>query len=226
MSAIIELKNVSKTFYDNKDALHILENVNLSIRKGESIAIIGPSGSGKSTLLHIASLLENPTDGCVIVDGKDTTKLSDKKRAEIRGKLFSFMFQNDPLFASWSLEDNALLEVVLKRRVQKSDREKFHSLLDILSLSGREKTKVKKLSGGEKSRVSLLRSLLSDAEVMFLDEPTGSLDRDNAVLVENLIFELSEKYGKTVILVTHSKSMAERAKRIYEIYSKSLRCVK
>lgn len=226
MNTILELKNISKTFYDNKEPLSILENISLSIRKGESVAITGPSGSGKSTILHIASLLESPTSGKVIVEGNDTSAMSDKKRAELRGALFSFMFQNDPLFSSWSLEDNALLQVILKRKVEMSDREKLQTLLEVLSLKGREKTKVKKLSGGEKSRVSLLRAILSDASVMFLDEPTGSLDRDNAVLVENLIFELSEKYGKTVILVTHSKTMAERSDRIYEIKDKNLRCVK
>lgn len=226
MSEILTLKNISKTFYDKNAEIEILKDVNLSIESGKSTAIIGPSGSGKSTLLHIASLLENPTSGKIIINGNDVTILNDKQKSNFRSTLFSFVFQNDCLFLNWSLEDNVMLPIILKHKPTKKDREKCDYLLSVLSLTERRNMKVKKLSGGEKSRVSLLRALLSDSPIMFLDEPTGSLDSDNAKLVEDLIFELSEKLGKTVVLVTHSSSMANRTQYIYEIQNKTLRRVK
>ena len=213
MSNIIELKDISKSFIDNGSELLLFKDVNLAIAKGESISITGPSGSGKSTLLHIAATIETPTSGTLLINGKDVKSLSDDKKALLR-RNFSFMFQKNFLFPSWTVEENIMLPLLISY--------KKNDLLHRFNLESKLHTKARYLSGGEKSRVSLIRAIMSDGVLVFADEPTGSLDRDNARIVEDELFSLVKDYNKSLLLVTHSEELSKRADKMYKIENKTL----
>ena len=219
MSNIIELKDISKSFIDNGSELLLFKDVNLAIAKGESISITGPSGSGKSTLLHIAATIETPTSGTLLINGKDVKSLSDDKKALLR-RNFSFMFQKNFLFPSWTVEENIMLPLLISSK--KQDKNKKNDLLHRFNLESKLHTKARYLSGGEKSRLSLIRAIMSDGVLVFADEPTGSLDRDNARIVEDELFSLVKDYNKSLLFVTHSEELSKRADKMYKIENKTL----
>lgn len=219
MNSIITLENISKEFKNGDDTLVLFKGVNLSINKAESISITGPSGSGKSTLLHIMSTLEPPTSGDVIINKESTKNMSDKQLTLIR-RSFSFMFQKTFLFPKWTVEENILLPSLIAK--QSVDKSKLKELSEHLGIYDKLSIKTEKLSGGEKSRVALIRAILSGGDILFADEPTGSLDRDNAVKVENEMFSLVKDYGKSLVLITHSESLALKTDKCYQIVNKTL----
>lgn len=226
MSEILVLENIRKSFKDVNSELLILDNVNLAINKGESVSIIGASGSGKSTLLHIASLVDRPTSGRVIVDSKDTTGLDDNAVADIRKTNFGFMFQKGFLFPSWSALDNILLPVLIQDKDKKEYEGRALKLLERFSLKERAHFALSKLSTGERSRVALIRALITEAPIIFADEPTGSLDRDNAMKVEEELLSLVKEENRSLLLVTHSLSFASKTDRCFEIVDRSLKEVR
>lgn len=222
MSGIVTLKNVSKKFSSKNDNLLLFKDVNLIINEGESVSISGPSGSGKSTLLNIIALLERATSGEVIVNGKDISTLKDRELTLLR-RSFAFMFQKTFLFPSWSVEENIMLPRLISGK--KCNRQDINALVERLGLQGKLKQKTENLSGGEKSRVSLIRAIASDGVLIFADEPTGSLDRDNALKVEEELLSLVKDYGKSLLYVTHSNEFANRADKKYVIEDKTLKAI-
>ena len=193
MKEIIKLVNVKKTFH-TKEQILLFENVNLSVSEGESVCISGPSGSGKSTVLNIMGLLEDATEGDVVIRGVNTKDITKNEKALLR-RTFSFMFQNSYLFPSWKVMDNILFPLYITGSVTKKKKERAMELLERFGISSLSYSRSSLLSGGEKSRVSLIRALINDADIIFADEPTGSLDTDNARIVEDELFSLVGEYN-------------------------------
>ena len=220
MKEIIKLVNVKKTFH-TKEQILLFENVNLSVSESESVCISGPSGSGKSTVLNIMGLLEDATEGDVVIRGVNTKDITKNEKALLR-RTFSFMFQNSYLFPSWKVMDNILFPLYITGSVTKKKKERAMELLERFGISSLSYSRSSLLSGGEKSRVSLIRALINDADIIFADEPTGSLDTDNARIVEDELFSLVGEYNKALVLVTHSETLRQRAKKVYRINNKTI----
>ena len=220
MKEIIKLVNVKKAFH-TKEQILLFENVNLSVSEGESVCISGPSGSGKSTVLNIMGLLEDATEGDVVIRGVNTKDITKNEKALLR-RTFSFMFQNSYLFPSWKVMDNILFPLYITGSVTKKKKERAMELLERFGISSLSYSRSSLLSGGEKSRVSLIRALINDADIIFADEPTGSLDTDNARIVEDELFSLVGEYNKALVLVTHSETLRQRAKKVYRINNKTI----
>lgn len=216
-NALVKLENINKVFQlDEGLTFQALKSVNLVLKKGEFVAIIGPSGSGKSTLMNILGLLDRPSSGSYHLDGKDVSHLSDDTLAEIRNKRIGFVFQSFNLLPRTSSIDNVSLPLIYSG-VSKRDRiERAKQSLDSVGLSEKYESRPSQLSGGQQQRVAIARALVTDPEIIFADEPTGNLDSKSGAEILKLLEELSKK-GKTVILITHDPNIASHAKRIVRV---------
>ncbi|NQT83687.1 ABC transporter ATP-binding protein [bacterium] len=208
---MIELQNVSKVYAGQDGEVRALDHVNLSIQRGEFVVIRGPSGSGKSTLLLTAGGLVRPTEGKVVVDGKDIYTLSSRERASFRGGNIGFVFQMFHLLPYLNVLENVLVPTISGAR--KSDRTEAAELLQRLKMSDRLHHRPSQLSTGQRQRVAIARALLNRPRVILADEPTGNLDPDNAAEVLDYLTEF-HKAGGTVLLVTHEQYADEYAQRI------------
>lgn len=219
MKPLIELKNVYKEYENGK--VKALQGINLKIKKGESIAVLGPSGSGKSTLMHIMGCLDKPMKGKVYLKGKDVSKFSSDELAKIRGKTIGFVFQFFYLVPSMTALENVMLPMVF---VGRKDKRKAENLLRLVGLEGRMNHYPNQLSGGERQRVAIARALANNPEIILADEPTGNLDSKTGEEIIELLVSLNKKHGKTLIVVTHDPQLADKMKRV--IYIKDGRIVK
>ncbi|MCR5705569.1 MAG: ABC transporter ATP-binding protein [Acholeplasmatales bacterium] len=205
---MIKLENVSKTFKDN-DQLEVLKNISFEIEDNTFTTIVGKSGSGKTTLMNIIGSIDVPTSGDVYVCDKHLNNLNDKEISEYRNKTVGFVFQSFYLEQQFSVLENVCMPLVIagvKRKEREETARKYLALLDMLD---KEKTKVYKLSGGEKQRVAIARALVNDAKVILADEPTGNLDTKNGTIVLDELKKLT-KIGKTVVLITHNMEDAKK----------------
>lgn len=216
MNTIIKIKNLNKKFGEKENEVHVLKNINLEIKKGEFIAIVGASGSGKSTLMNILGCLDVPTSGSYQIQGKEISDLNSDQLADIRRNKIGFIFQRYNLLSTISALDNVSLPAVYSGEKKKDRDEKAISILNDLGLSEKIKNKPNELSGGQQQRVSIGRALMNGGEIILADEPTGALDSHSGEMVLDIIKELHEK-GHTIILVTHDQKIAEHADRIIEI---------
>lgn len=214
---LIQLKDVNKIFQlDEELTFQALKDINLEIKRGEFVAIIGPSGSGKSTLMNILGLLDHPTTGSYHLDGSDVAHLKDDHRAELRNKKIGFVFQSFNLLARTKAYENVALPLIYSG-VSKKDREKrAKKSLDSVGLSDKYESRPSQLSGGQQQRVAIARALVTDPDIIFADEPTGNLDSKSGSEILGILKKLSSE-GKTIILITHDKSIAENAKKIIKI---------
>lgn len=216
-TALIELKSVSKDYRTGDETLHALAGVNLTIKPGEFIAIVGPSGSGKSTLANIIGGLDKPDGGTVSVEGADLAKARDKQLSEYRNKHIGFVFQAFNLQPTYTALENVMLPLVLSGMGAKERRERGMKCLTDVGLADRMKHKPTELSGGQRQRVSIARALANNPSIIIADEPTGNLDsqkgRDIMALLEKLNHE-----GITLIVITHDMELAKRAGRILSIH--------
>ncbi len=213
---LVQLKNINKIFQLEENTFQALKNINITIKKGEFIAIIGPSGSGKSTLMNILGLLDQPTTGTYILDGHDVSQLKENSQARIRNQKIGFVFQSFNLLPRTSALDNVSLPLVYAG-VPKSQRTlKAISALEELGLGEKLHSKPNQLSGGQQQRVAIARSLVNDPEIILADEPTGNLDSKNGEEVLNILKELHKK-GRTIILITHDPNIAKNASRAITI---------
>ncbi|WP_159652787.1 ABC transporter ATP-binding protein [Vibrio atypicus] len=210
-TSVIKAKSVSKTVSTNQEQLTILEGINLDIKKGESVAIVGSSGAGKSTLMTIMAGLDIPSTGTIELMGQELSKLNDEKRAAIRSESVGFVFQSFLLIPSLSALENVTLPCLLKGEDEDIDRAK--ALLTSVGLEHRMDHTPAQLSGGEQQRVALARAFMIQPEVLFADEPTGNLDQQTAQKVIELLFELNQQHGTTLVLVTHDMKLAELCER-------------
>ena len=207
---ILRLIGVSK----NYDSVAVLRNINLDVRRGESLAIVGPSGSGKSTLLNIIGTLDRPSAGQVLLDGEDLSRFNEVKLAEVRNRQIGFVFQAHHLLPHCDVMENVLVPTL----VSKTDQtERARKLLERVGLGHRLTHRPGQLSGGERQRVAVVRALINEPKLLLADEPTGSLDRASAAELGQLLVELNREQGLTLIVVTHALDLAQRMGRTLEI---------
>ncbi len=214
--SLIECKNINRYFGEGENRVHVLKNINLTIQKGDFVAIIGQSGSGKSTLMNILGLLDTPTSGTYSIAGTETSKMSADELAAMRRKRFGFIFQRYNLLSSISARDNVALPSVYAGIDYAERSNRADQLLDKLGLKGKEANKPSALSGGQQQRVSIARALMNGGEIIFADEPTGALDSGSGENVMEIIHQLYND-GHTIIMVTHDPNIAAQANRVIEI---------
>ena len=213
MSTVISVKNLTKT-YGKKDSLFTaLDTINLDIKQGESIAIIGKSGSGKSTLMHLLALLDSPTMGEISVDKKPSSTMSRREKDLLRNKRFGFVFQQFFLNANNSVLDNVILPLKIAGVGRRERNKKGMEALKAVELEDKASNKAVNLSGGQKQRVVIARALINNPAVIFADEPTGNLDSVTGQKIEDMLFELNKSKNITLIIVTHDADLAKRCDR-------------
>jgi len=210
-SPIVQAINLWQRVPTHAGTLDILKGIDLEIKRGESVALVGASGSGKTTLLGMLAGLDTPSSGQVYLGGKDLTKLSEEARSRLRGELVGFVFQNFQLLPALTALENVLLPLELKG--DRKDREKARELLAQVGLQERADHYPKQLSGGEQQRVAIARAFATRPPVLFADEPTGNLDTETGNTIADLLFDLNEHYATTLILVTHDPKLAARCGR-------------
>jgi putative ABC transport system ATP-binding protein len=212
---ILKVQNLSKVYGSGEAAVKALDNVSLSVNKGEFVAIVGASGSGKSTLLHIVGGVDTPTSGKVFVDGTDIYSLDETKLAIFRRRQVGLIYQFYNLIPVLDVEENITLPLLLDGR--KPDKAQLDELLSLLGLADRRHHLPNQLSGGQQQRVSIGRALVSSPALMLADEPTGNLDSRNSADIMALLRMSNQKYGQTLILITHDMDTALQADRIIGI---------
>lgn len=211
--AVIEAKNIKKSYGKNETKFDALKGVDLKVEKGESVAIIGKSGSGKSTFMHILALLDQPTSGDIYLNGKNVTSIRKKVLNKTRNEEFGFVFQQFFMNAKDTVLNNVLLPLKIGG-ISGSKRKKM--ALDALKAVGLEdkvQNKANNLSGGQKQRVCIARALVNNPHIIFADEPTGNLDSATGKKIEELLFDLNKNKGITLIIVTHDPDLAARCDR-------------
>ena len=212
---ILRVENLCKTYGTGDARVNALDGVSFSVNKGEFVAIIGPSGSGKSTLLHILGGVDKPTSGKVYMDGKDVYAQNDEQLAIFRRRQVGLIYQFYNLIPVLNVTENMTLPVLMDG--QKVNKERLEELLTTLSLKGRENHLPNQLSGGQRQRVSIGRALMNAPAVMLADEPTGNLDSRNSREIIELLKHSNQKYGQTLIVITHDENIALQADRIIAI---------
>ena len=212
---LLEVKELSKTYGRGETAVHALKAASFSVPKGEFVAIVGESGSGKSTLLNLIGALDTPTSGKVFVDGKDIFAMKDRNLTVFRCRNIGFVFQSFNLIPELTVEQNIIFPVLLD--YQKPNQKYLEELLDVLTLTERRKHLPSQLSGGQQQRVAIGRALMTRPSLILADEPTGNLDTQNSSEVIALLKEASRKYEQTIVMITHSKSIAQTADRILQV---------
>lgn len=208
---ILEFKDVWKIYQMGDEEINALAGVNLIIKQGSFTSIMGPSGSGKSTLLHVAGILDMPTRGIFLMNGKDTSTLSGKEQARFRKSKIGFVFQRFNLLPQLTALENVLLPM------NKPNPEKALELMNKLGLEGKYGKIPSQLSGGEQQRVSIARALVNNPSLILADEPTGELDSKNAEIIMGILQDLNKKEGVTIIIVTHNPLAAEFTDKIIEM---------
>jgi len=213
---IIKLKRVAKYFHLGGESVKAVDGVDITINKGDFIAIVGPSGSGKSTMMNLVGALDIATKGEIYLDNINIEKLEESDLAQIRGRKIGFVFQTFNLIPTLTALENVMLPMVFQRVPLEIRKERATQLLTDIGLGHRLDHLPKQLSGGERQRVALSRALANDPEVILADEPTGNLDSKRGEEVAKMFEKLSEQ-GKTIILVTHDMNVAKHADKIYKL---------
>ena len=210
---MIQATNIHKSF----DELEVLKGVNLNIKAGEIVSIVGPSGAGKTTLLQILGTLDKPNQGMVKVDGQDIGKMNEQQQAVFRNRQIGFVFQFHQLLPEFTALENVMIPALIANQNNKKAKQKAEELLHYLQLSDRLEHKPSELSGGEKQRVAVARALINDPKIILADEPSGSLDTKNKEELHKLLFDLRDKFGLTIVIVTHDKELAALSDRVIEM---------
>jgi ABC-type lipoprotein export system ATPase subunit len=223
MNNIIETKKLSKSYFLNKK-LNVLNNVNIKIKKGDLVALLGPSGSGKSTLLHLLALLDRPSTGEIYFDSKKISLLSEKSKDNIRGNKISIIYQQNNLLNDFSALENVEIALISSGTTQKKSSLLAKALLSQVGLSKRYNHFPADLSGGEQQRVAIARALINEPELILADEPTGSLDRFNSNEIFNFFLKMKTK-KRTIIYATHNRQLADKADYKLSIIDGSIRRV-
>ena len=219
MSNILEVHQLYRKFQSGSKILTVVDNINFSISKGISCAIVGPSGSGKTTLLGLCAGLDRPTSGSVSLNGIPLNPLSEDERAKVRNLHVGFVFQTFQLVPTLTALENVMVPLELRGEATKEVRERAFELLESVGLGDRTHHYPAQLSGGEQQRVAIARAFINEPKILFADEPTGNLDSETGDYIENLIFDLNEKKGTTLVLVTHDLELARKCDRIIKLKS-------
>ena len=204
---MIQIRNIKKSFGN----LEVLKGIDLDIERGKVVSIVGASGAGKTTLLQIMGTLDKADSGSVIIDGIDVMKLSDAKRSAFRNKHMGFVFQFHQLLPEFTALENVMMPALIGGTSRREAKKRAEELLAFMALSDRASHKPNELSGGEKQRVAVARALINKPDVVFADEPSGSLDTQNKQELHRLFFDLRDQMGQTFVIVTHDEQLADLA---------------
>lgn len=219
---IIQIKNLSKSFKSKAEDLHILENLNLDIYEKNKVIISGESGCGKSTLLNMIATLESVTSGTIIIDGVDVTKLSERELAKFRKNNIGLVFQFHYLLKDFNAIENIMMPALMCGTPKDIAKQKAYELLEAVNLTDRAGHYPSELSGGERQRIAVARALINEPKIIVADEPTGNLDEKNSEVVTQLLFDIVDKFDKTLVLVTHDIAIAKLADLFYLFEDKNL----
>ena len=212
---MLKISNLNKKYLTTDGEIVALDNVNLQVKKGDYVAIVGKSGSGKTTLLNMVGGLDIPDSGSIIFDGRDIVKLSNRKTAILRRQNIGVIYQFYNLIPELNLVENITLPTELDGG--KIDKVWLKEILDIVGLSGRENAYPNTLSGGQQQRVAIARALFNKPMLILADEPTGNLDGENSAEILRLLKKMNEEHGITILVVTHSDAVADEAKRVIKM---------
>lgn len=212
---LLEVENLSKTYGSGEAAVHALRGASFTVPKGEFVAVVGESGSGKSTLLNLIGGLDTPTAGRVYIDGRDIFTMKDRSLTVFRRRNIGFVFQSFNLIPELTVEQNILFPVLLD--YQRPDRAYLEELLGVLDLAGRRHHLPGQLSGGQQQRAAIGRALITRPALILADEPTGNLDTRNSGEVIALLKKASRTYEQTIVMITHSRTIAQTADRILQV---------
>ena len=214
---ILEIKDLKKNFVNGDIVVEVLKDIDLVVKKGEFISLMGESGSGKSTLLYQIGCLDDPTSGSVLINGVDIHKMKDDDKSKMRRETMGFVFQFYNLIPNLSVEENILLPVVMDGKNPKDYEAKLVEILDIVGLSDKRKALPRQLSGGQQQRVSIARAIILSPSIILADEPIGNLDSKSGKEVMQLFKTINEEEGITILQVTHSEEAAKYGKRIIRL---------
>ena len=212
--SLIKVKNAIKTYQMGEEIFHALNDVSFSVEEGEFVAIMGASGSGKSTCMNMLGTLDKPTSGEYYLDGVDVFSLTSDELSDIRNNKIGFVFQGFNLISRTSALDNVALPMIYKGISEEERYKKAREALKIVGLENKENNMPSQMSGGQQQRVAIARAIVNDAPLILADEPTGNLDTKTSIDVMEFFVNLNEKYGKTIVLVTHEPDIAEYTKRV------------
>ena len=213
-NTILACEAVCKNYYDGQLNVQVLDNLTLQVDKGQSIGIVGASGSGKSTLLHILGGLDKPTSGRVSLMGQDLSELSQKQLSGLRNRHLGFVYQFHHLLPEFSALENVMMPLLIGKRPKEQARERALLMLEKVGLNDRVLHRPGELSGGERQRAAIARALVTDPACLLADEPTGNLDRKNALNILDMMMELKQELGTALVVVTHDDEMAARFDRV------------
>ena len=217
MSEILTLKNINQYFYQGKNKVKVLKNLNFSISKASKIAIIGSSGSGKSSLLNISSLLQNPKSGDIFIMGKNAARLKDSEKSFLRKKNIGYIYQQNSLLMEFNAFENIYITLLLNGFNDAYAKERALELLKIVNLENRALHKPSSLSGGEQQRIAIVRAISNSPEIIIADEPTGNLDKVNSDKVIDQLIKISFINNTSLLLATHDLTIAKKMDKIYKL---------
>ncbi len=219
---VLAAKNLVKEYRDGPSTIRVLAGTELEVRRGEALAVTGRSGAGKSTLLHILGLIDSPTGGRILLDGRDVSAASSGERARLRNRRFGFVFQAYHLVEELAALENVLLPAMMVgarewMRVRRAQRLRAEALLAEVGLADRFRARSPTLSGGERQRVAIARALMNEPDILFCDEPTGNLDESTSESIHSLLRRLHKDMGVTQVIVTHDRELASQADRVVRL---------
>lgn len=218
----LECQDIWKSFSVDDESLSVLENINITISENDRVAITGKSGAGKSTLLHIMAGLDQATSGKIIFNDQSLSSISNSSLSKIRLVNFGFVYQFHHLLDDLTVEENIQIPLLLNNSLDKDKKIKIKEIMQTLGIFNRKNHLPWKLSGGEKQRTAIARALINNPKFLFLDEPTGNLDKENATIIQNLLFELSDRYGIALITATHDNEFIKSFKQVYRLFESKL----
>ena len=211
---VLNANHISKSYKTAGETMRILQNVNLQVMKGEMVAIMGPSGSGKTTLLHVLTGVDTPDDGETVIGGETFSQLTEEEKAFFRRKHMGMIFQDFQLLESLTVKENILLPLILERKEANIQQERFSRIADVLSIEKLADKGITEISGGQKQRVAIGRALINEPDIIFGDEPTGSLDRKTTGDVMRCMKQMNQRSGISFLLVTHDAYTASFCDRV------------
>mgnify|MGYP005839044039 CR=1 FL=1 len=215
MALILEINNITQTFKSGEQKLTVLDDVSFRVTQGDRCAIVGPSGSGKTTLLGLAAGLDRPTSGAIKLNNILLNDKTEDELSALRNEYVGFIFQSFQLIPTLTALENVMVPLELRGVTGVSDH--AYTLLEEVGLGDRTTHYPSQLSGGEKQRVAIARAFINQPKILFADEPTGNLDADTGSHIEDLLFDINEKYGTTLVMVTHDMALAEQCSRIIQL---------
>ena len=216
-SEVLSIKNLCKEYVSQSERLCVLKGLDLSVQKGERVCVIGKSGNGKSTLLNIVGGIDSATSGSVVAGGKEISSLDEDQIAEYRAKFVGLVFQFHYLLKDFTALENVFLPAYMAGFPKAAAMEKAKKLLSDVGLSERAAHLPSELSGGERQRVAVARALVNDPELILADEPTGNLDPANSAMIGDLLCDITSRYNKSLLLVTHDIGLAKKGQSVYEL---------